>query len=267
MMKNGRITLEKNVTMDYVAFGRGTRPLVILSGLGDVLRGVKGTALPMSILYRAFSKDFRVYLFSRKDPLLPSRTTRDFARDQKAAMDRLGISKADVVGVSQGGMIAQFLAIDYPEAVGKLVLCATCPQPNPTLETAVALWMRMARRGDAMSLMRDNVERIYSPRYVKRLGWLAPIVGLLTAPSSFHRFLVMAQACLDHNALEELPRITAPTLIIGGEQDRVLTGLASYELANKIPGSRLVMYPDLGHSVYEEAPDFQSRVLEFLLEP
>ena len=241
MLKNGRITLEKNVTMDYVAFGRGTRPLVILPGLGDGLRGVKGTALPMSILYWAFSKDFRVYLFSRKDPLLPSRTTRDFARDQKAAMDRLGISKADVVGVSQGGMIAQFLAIDYPEAVGKLVLCATCPQPNPTLETAVTLWMRMARRGDAMSLMRDNVERIYSPRYVKRLGWLAPIVGLLTAPSSFHRFLVMAQACLDHNALEEL--------------------------ANKIPGSRLVMYPDLGHSVYEEAPDFQSRVLEFLLEP
>ena len=47
----------------------------------------------------------------------------------------------------------------------------------------------------------------------------------------------------------------------------MLTGLASYELANKIPGSRLVMYPDLGHSVYEEAPDFQSRVLEFLLEP
>ena len=92
MLKNGRITLEKNVTMDYVAFGRGTRPLVILPGLGDGLRGVKGTALPMSILYWAFSKDFRVYLFSRKDPLLPSRTTRDFARDQKAAMDRLGIS-------------------------------------------------------------------------------------------------------------------------------------------------------------------------------
>lgn len=265
MLKNGTLTLG-STTMDYIAFGSGERTLIMLPGLGDGLRNVKGLALPCAVLYRLYGRHFQVYMFSRKRDLAPDCTTRSMARDQKEAMNALGIRKADVIGISQGGMVAQYLAADYPEAVGKLVLAATCPRCNPTLQEAVALWMRMARRGDAMSLMRDNVERIYSPAYVKRFGWLAPIVGLFTAPASYDRFLSMAQACFTHDALEDLPRITAPTLIIGGEQDRVLTGEASHDLARHIPGSRLVMYPDLGHSVYEEAPDFQRQVLEFLLE-
>ncbi|MBQ2997001.1 MAG: alpha/beta hydrolase [Oscillibacter sp.] len=61
-------------------------------------------------------------------------------------------------------------------------------------------------------------------------------------------------------------RITAPTLIIGGGDDRVLTGESSAEMAQQIPSIRLILYPHLGHGVYEEAKDFQSVVCSFLLE-
>ena len=108
--KNGHIA-----GTDYICFGTGKRIFIILPGLGDGLKTVKGTALPMSLMYRMFAKDFTVYMFSRKQDLPADHTTRDMARDLKEAMDALGIEKASVLGVSMGGMIAQWLAIDYPE--------------------------------------------------------------------------------------------------------------------------------------------------------
>ena len=82
-------------TMDYIRFGTGERILVMLPGLGDGLRSMKGTALPMAFMYREFAKDFTVYAFSRKNVLPEGYTTRDMARDQAEAMEKLGIQKAD----------------------------------------------------------------------------------------------------------------------------------------------------------------------------
>lgn len=113
--------------MDYIRFGTGGKVLVMLPGLGDGLRSVKGTALPMAFAYRAFAKEFTVYAFSRKNGLPQGYTTREMAADQAKAMELLGIPKADILGVSMGGMIAQYLAIDYPEKVSKLILAVTSP--------------------------------------------------------------------------------------------------------------------------------------------
>ena len=89
-------------TMDHIRFGKGGKTLVILPGLGDGLRTVKGTALPMALMYRMFAGDYTVYAFSRKNELEPGCTTRDMARDLADAMTALGIAKADVFGVSMG---------------------------------------------------------------------------------------------------------------------------------------------------------------------
>ena len=111
--KNGTLQLAES-TMHYIRFGRGAKTLVMLPGLGDGLTTVKGTALPMALMYRLFARDYTVYMFSRRNDLPKGYTTRDMARDLKEAMDVLGIDKADFVGVSMGGMIAQHFAADYP---------------------------------------------------------------------------------------------------------------------------------------------------------
>ena len=127
-------------------------------------------------------------------------------------------------------------------------------------------WSDMALRGDHRALMVDNGKRIYSDGYLKKYGWMFPVVARFTKPRSYRQFLIMAKACRTHDAREGLGRITAPTLVIGGEQDKTVSGQASYDLAAAIPGARLKMYPHLGHSVYDEAPDFQQTVLAFLTE-
>lgn len=262
--KNGTLPL-RDAPMDYIRFGTGKRHLILLPGLGDGLRTVKGTALPMAAMYRLFAKDFTVWCFSRKEPLEPDCSTRDMARDLKEAMDLLGIERTDLFGVSMGGMIAQHFAADYPDALNKLVLAVTCPCSNPLLEGSVGEWVSHARSGDHTAFMDSNVRRIYSEGYYRKNKWLIPLMGRLTKPKSCDRFLTQAHACLTHDALERLAAIQSPTLVIGAEQDNVLGGEPSRVIAAAVPGAVLKMYPNWGHGVYEEAPDFNRTVLNFLL--
>lgn len=264
--KNGTLMLD-NTRMDYVRFGTGKRALVMLPGLGESLRSMKGMALPMAAMYREYAKDFTVYVFSRKEPLNQGSSTRDMARDQAEAMALLGIEKADVFGVSMGGMIAQWLAIDFPARVGKLVLCVTSAEPNPILRESISEWVTLAKAGDATGFMRSNLRRIYSEDYCRKNMWMAPIVGRLTKPRSYDNFFIQAEACLGHNAAGELRQIRAKTLVIGGERDKTLGGEASRAIADAIPGAALKMYPQWGHGLYEEEQDFNRTVLDFLLSP
>ena len=262
--KNATVSVG-GTTMDYIRFGSGRRILVMLPGLGDSLRSMKGTALPMAVMYRKFCKDFTVYAFSRRAELPEGYTTRDMARDQAEAMDRLGIEKADIFGVSMGGMIAQHLAGAYPEKVNKLVLAVTCPKPNPVLTESVKEWVSCARREDHTAFMESNLRRIYSDGYCRKNRWMVPILGKLAKPKSYERFFVQADACLKHDACEALSRIQAPTLVVGGEKDLALGGDPSRELAARIPGARLHMYAQWGHGLYEEAKDFNGMIYDFLM--
>ena len=261
--KNGTLHLG-NLSMDYIRFGSGKKVLILLPGLGDGLKTVKGTAFPMALMYRSFGKIYTVYAFSRRRELPDRFSTRDMARDVKDAMDALGIQKADVFGVSMGGMIAQHLAIDFPEAVGRLVLAVTCSRPNSLLEESVQEWIAAAEAGDHTALMDSNLRRIYSQRYYRNSKWLIPFIGRLTRPASYDRFFTLARACLEHDVHASLPAVTAPTLVIGGEKDMALGCEASRELAERIPNAVLHIYPQWGHGVYEEEKGFNALVLYFL---
>ncbi len=262
--KNGLVHFPET-DMEYVRFGSGEKNLVILPGLGDGLRTMKGTAVPVAAMYRLFGSDFTVYVFSRKNLLPKMYSTRDMARDLMLAMKALSVEKADILGVSMGGMIAQHFAADYPQMLGKLILAVTCPGANDIMTEAIELWMDMAKRGDHMALMDSNVRRIYTDGYYQKTKRTIPLVAAMSKPKSYERFLIQAQACLTHDAYDRLPQITAPTLVIGGEQDRVVGSEPSRMLAERIPGARLHMYPDQGHGLYDEVKDFNQFVLDFLM--
>lgn len=263
--KNRQAVID-NDTMNYIEFGKGSRPLVMIPGLGDGLSPVRGRiqAAAFAWNYRKLARHFKVYVFSRKNHLREGCSTRDMARDQAQVMKALGICDAMVLGVSQGGMIAQYLAIDYPGLVNKLVLAVTLSKQNGTLRETVGGWIEMAEKKDYKGLLIDTAEKSYSGNYLKKYRRLYPILGRIGRPKSFRRFFIQAASCLGHDAYAELNKITCPVLIIGGGQDQVAGRDASMELAEKIKDSRLMIYKDLGHGVYEEAPDFEQRVLDFL---
>ena len=264
--ENGKLFVNGG-TLDYVRFGEGERTLVMIPGVGDGLKTVRGMALPFALLYRGLARDFTVCLFSRGNALPAHITTREMAAELAAALDRLGIRRTAAVGVSQGGMIAQWLAVDRPDLVERLVLTVTLGRQNETVRHVVGHWMELARRGDYRALMADSAEKSYSPERLRLMRPLYALLGGMGGPRSFARFLTQAEACLTHDAWQELPRIACPTLVIGGEEDRVVSAEASRELAARIPGAELVMLPGLGHALYEEDRDYPERVARFCRRP
>lgn len=131
----------------------------------------------MALMYRAYAKEYTVYMFSRRNHLPDGYSTKEMAHDLKEAMDALNIEKADFIGISMGGMIAQHFAADYPDRVGKLVLAVTSAEPNPILTESVSEWIELAKSGNHTALMDSNVRRMYSTTYYQRNRWLIPIIG------------------------------------------------------------------------------------------
>ena len=262
MIRNGSVAAG-NTDMYYVAFGNGNKKVVVLPGLSDGLATVKGKALVLASPYRRFFSDYTVYMFSRKNSMPEGYTIREMAEDQVQAMKSIGIDKAYVMGVSQGGMIAQYIAADHPEAVEKLILVVTAPYANAAAKSAVEAWIDMAKAGDHVALMVDTAEKMYSKPYLEKHGKLFPLMAKVTKPKDYDRFLKNADAILGFDARDELSKITAPTLIIAGSDDKTVGNEAAYELNKAIAGSELFIYDGLGHGVFEEAKDFYDRVLDF----
>ena len=107
-------------------------------------------------------------------------------------------------------------------------------------------------------------EKMYSDAYVKRYKPFMPLLVAVQKPKDVERFLVLTKACLTCNVYEELDKITCPVLVLGGRQDKVVTGEASEEIAEKL-GCEIYMYEGLGHAAYEEATDFNERVYNFFM--
>ncbi len=270
LIKNILGNIEENTVevgssdMDYVSFGRGKKPLIIIPGLSDGLKTVKGTGMMFRFIYRFLAKDYRVFAFSRKNKLEAGYTTRDMARDLAGAMDNLGIASTEIMGISQGGMIAQWLAIDYPAKVSRLAIVISLARQNETVQEVIGRWIKMAREELYDDLAVDMMEKNYTEKYLKKVRPFYWLIKRISKPKSKERFLIQAQSCLTHDAYEELPAIKCPTLIIGGGADRIVGGEhVQQEMADAIEGSELYIYPDLGHGAYTEAKDFNERIYNF----
>ncbi|RDY27752.1 alpha/beta hydrolase [Romboutsia weinsteinii] len=260
---NGNVKIG-NTDMDYICFGKGQKNLIMIPGLGDGLKTVKGTAIPFAVMYREFAKDYKVYVFSRKNKMENGYSTKDMATDLAEVMKKIGIHKSSIMGISQGGMIAQHLAINYPELVDKLVLAVTVSIANETVNNVVGNWIDRAIAEDYKGIMIDTAEKSYSEKAIKKYRLLYPIITRVGKPKNFNRFIIQANACINHNVYDELDKINSKTLVIGGDNDKVVGKNSSEEIAERIPNSKLVILNGLGHMAYEEAKDFNTQVLNFL---
>ena len=253
----------KNTKIDYVVFGKGKKPLVIIPGL--TLRDVKGAGLALAYMYRMFAKEYRVYIFDKKREIKEDCTIKNLADDLAESMRLLELSQAHIFGVSQGGMVAQQLTLDYPELVDKVVLGVTAARNNPTIEKAIQGWVCKSENNDFEGIVSDMLKIMYSESYVKKYRWIFPVLTKISKPKDMKRFMNLAKACLTCNTYERLKEIKSPVLVLGGKQDQIVTGVASEEIAEML-NCELYRYEEDGHSAYEEATDFNHRIYRFLAE-
>ncbi len=259
-------TVSANDTeVDYMVFGTGEKAFVIIPGLS--VHSVMGLADSVAEAYKDFTEEYTVYLFDRPQDLAEGVTIRDLADDTAAAMEALNIKDACVFGASQGGMIAQYVAIDHPELVNKMVLGSTLSKPNDTFLDVVNQWLSLAEDKDEEGLLEAFVDEVYSAGTLEAYRDVMISSNRGITDEEYERFIRLAKACLTFDCYDELSQIQCPVLVLGSEGDKVVTPEGSREIAAALPQSELYMYDEsYGHGVYDEAPDYKQRCMDFFAE-
>lgn len=254
------MTVPENVTV----FGGEGRPLVILPGLSTTR--IVGKTAALSRVFSEFTDDgFEVFLMDRKAVVPDGYTTRDLAEDAFSDMQALGIGKADVIGLSQGGMIAQYLGILHPESINKIVIGSSMAFQNPVSRKVLGNWINLTREKRYRELNLDIFGKLYSEEYYAANRELFERAAGVLVPDGDGRFINLATACLEHDASAELGRIGCPVLVVGAEKDNVLTCQASRDMAELI-GCECFIFRNYGHAVYDETPEFYRKAHSFLLQ-
>ena len=251
-----------DMEMDYIVFGSGEKAFVILPGLS--VHSVMGSAEAIAAAYKDFSDKYTVYVFDRAKNIREGYTVRDMAEDTAAAMKSLNIEGADIFGASQGGMIALYLAIDHPELVHKMILGSTLAKPNDTFNRVVDEWIRLAEDRNEVGLLESFADNVYSEATLSAYRETLISANLGISDAEYRRFIILAKACKTYDCFDALSDVQCPVLAIGSEGDRVVTAEGSRQIAEAI-GCELYLYDDsYGHGVYDEAPDYRQRCLDFL---
>ncbi len=258
--------MEKNETadvkMDYISFGSGKENFVILPGLS--IHSVLGMADMIADAYKEFSEIYTVYVFDRAKDIHDGYTVRDMAKDTAAAMKALNMKTADVFGASQGGMIALYLAIDYPELVHKMILGSTFAKPNGTSNRLLEEWIQLAERKDETALLESFADNVYSETTLKAYRETLITSNRGVCDEEFRRFRILAEACRTYDCYDELSAIQCPVLVLGSEGDRIVTAEGSKQIA-EVLDCEIYLYDDsYGHGVYDEASDYRQRCMNFL---
>jgi pimeloyl-ACP methyl ester carboxylesterase len=188
----------------------------------------------------------------------------DFAADTVALMDALGLERVHVVGSSMGGAIAQELALAHPDRVRSLVLNGTWCRGDRFLHEVFRNWMWSAQKADSI---RDFLVTVnlwcFSPRIWNdgtMDGWIDAAEASPYA-QSVDAFCRSAEALIEHDSADRIGAIAAPTLVTVGELDLCLPERYSRAIADRIPGARLVVVPDVGHQPFQEVPEDYNRLL------
>jgi pimeloyl-ACP methyl ester carboxylesterase len=188
-------------------------------------------------------------------------STAQMAADALALLDRLEVERADVFGVSMGGMIAQELALAAPARVRRLVLGCThagvAHAVRPPRETGRAFAMQTddwALRMRTLAPLAFAVGR--DPAMVD--AFVAKKSGDVQAPAGYQ---AQIDAVLAHDTATRLGAIAAPTLIITGDDDRVIPAESSRLLAERIPHAQLHVIAGAGHLFFLEQPEATAGVL------
>ncbi len=251
------------LTLHYEERGLG-RPLLLIAGIPAIASDWRPLAARLADgARRVLAYDNRG---SGESSVTPGPySTAQMAADALALLDHLGVEEADVFGMSMGGMIAQELALLAPARVRRLVLGCTHAGVAHASPPPAAAGRAFALATDDWALrMRTLAPFAFAERVDTELleAFIAK-KSLDVQDSAGYRAQIAA--VLSHDTAARLREIRAPTLILSGDDDRVIPGASSELLAARIEDAKLVVIPGTGHLFFLEAPDETVAILEDFL--
>ena len=250
----------------YEVTGRvGKTPVLMIQGLGASKNAWNLQRIAMATRFRIISFDNRGA--GRSDKPTEPFTLEQMADDALAVLDAAGIETAHVVGASMGGVISQIVAVKYPHRVRSLTLVCTACRNHPWRQELLQSWAKTAADKGMIEVGKEAAQWVMSPRSFRRLvpafTWMGPLAALRPR----HSFVSQIDAILNtrEDLVDQLSTITAPTMVIVGNQDILTPRGDSEEIAERIPNAELVVISGAAHGLMmEHSSTFNKILIEFL---
>jgi 3-oxoadipate enol-lactonase len=243
--------------------GKG-EPVLLIMGLGATLDLWHRFLPSLSASHRAILFDNRGV--GRSAVPDPPYSIPQMADDTVAVLDAAAVDTAHVVGASMGGVIAQEFALRHPNRVRSLVLaCTACGGPE-AVAAGPEILAALARRATMTPEegIRALIPFIYHPTTPRDRVEEDLEIRLRHYPSA-KGYLAQLQAVLGYETYARLGAIRVSTLVLHGEDDRLVPAANGRDLARRITGARLDLIPSASHILFSDQPDAVNRAtLEFL---
>ena len=256
--------VSRNGISVHVRSSGSGRSLVFIHGLGWDCRMWSRELQLLSPSYRVIAADTRGHGLSSR-PAGPYGVV-DIAQDWIGVIEALDLGRVCLVGFSQGGLVAQTIALTRPDLVGALVLACTAGRVgNAGPETGRDRRSAALVDGDPLAAARIVAACLFSdrwrgdhPAYVEEfaLQWAG------AAPEPLKAAIAAAKGL---DLRKRLHSLAVPTLVMAAAEDRIMPPAAARELTALIPGAETVTVPASGHMLPVEQPEaFHAALSNFL---
>ena len=243
----------------------GATPVLMIQGLGASKNAWNLQRIAMATRFRIIS--FYNRGAGRSDKPTEPFTLEQMADDALAVLDAAGIETAHVVGASMGGVISQIVAVKFPHRVRSLTLVCTACRNHPWRQELLQSWAKTAADKGMIEVGKEAAQWVMSPRSFRRLvpafTWMGPLAALRPR----HSFVSQIDAILNtrEDLVDQLSTISAPTMVIVGNQDILTPRGDSEEIAERIPNAELVVISGAAHGLMmEHSSTFNRILIEFL---
>ena len=260
------ISATDGTRIHYEVTGKpGATPVLMIQGLGASKNAWNLQRIAMATRFRIISFDNRGA--GRSDKPTEPFTLEQMAEDAIAVLDAAGIETAHVVGASMGGVISQIVAVKHAHRVRSLTLVCTACRNHPWRQELLQSWAKTAEEKGMIEVGKEAAQWVMSPRSFRRLvpafTWMGPLAALRPR----HSFVSQIDAILNtrEDLVDQLSTITAPTMVIVGNQDILTPRGDSEEIAERIPNAELVVISGAAHGLMmEHSSTFNKILIEFL---
>ena len=249
-------------TIRFLRFGKADgKPFVIIPGVS--IKSVMNSAIFIEEQYKLLADEYDVYVIDRRSELPAKYSIYDMAEDTVKVLDMLSVKDAAVYGVSQGGMIAQAIALSRPDIVSELILCSTAAYIPETAIRIFNEWIEYAEQKNSNGLVMSFAENIYTPAYCEKYNDVFIRFAEIITEDELQSFSIVVKGFEGFDVRDKLSKIRSSVLAVGADNDKLFGRETTEELA-RLTNGRIKIYKNESHSVYDENTEVIPLISTFL---